>query len=910
MNPLNDISSVYMQEVFKPQLGKQAAKPAKPEGKGDDSGESGGSSDQSASSEKRIRQAVYDIRYRARREEVPVAQAYNQYMAHTTMTGPEKSAVKAKLGESFDITEVEEKKFKVRVTDKNSGKSYVRYATRSKMSELRSNPNISSVEMTGYGSPYEGEKTQGTYTAKTKSGKGLDPVGKEDKDIDNDGDHDKTDKYLLNRRKVRSAAIKKDGVKEGFSNWRSDLREVIDIADDTEDQKQIKEKKIKNKVIINPEMKESIESIGGDVLDSSEFEGVLDYISDSELCLLSDELIEEVVTEVFVDYINEGYDIPEIQTRLFESLEISSALNESILMELNPYAPAGSADSKAYNKATTASKRSAQRAAKRQEVIGKVKSAVGKVGEKLKSAAKGAKEAIKSGVKSAATAAGSAAAKTVNATKKVGSAFKSGYEKSRDRSSSESSSKGSSKKSSLLSRVASGLKKGLKKVVGKTARFASKVGDKVATRLGEESKIDEATAMAKRGYDETKLRQRAGGGEAADRATALEKKPTFGDKNKEAQRQKYARAQRGDYRKTASSNPGLHGYAHKSNDPAVKAKQAARGAQRGALTPAEKKNLNMGEDFEIQEGEKSFPFKKVEAQKEKARQGSVWGRETENKPNPNVSDSEKRNTTRFSKMQRAYDKAKRTKQEADKASRSSTFYRDTHPASAPKMTKANEEVEQIDEKITAKTDMGAAIKDFYASKSAQLAGRTKEERRKAAIAAVLTARRGGKKLGEAVTQMPGRETTPPSGTTAKQDDIQKKQMIANKQKILQKQQMMQRQQLQLQKQGKLPINNEEFESIDELTRYEKETGKDYKTGKPSVKGGTAKDDKAFQMVSKIMGSSRMGVQPRGQKKVPGKKPPKAGEYGGPVSPAQKVAKRRSDAQRAQDMYKPRAGESD
>lgn len=33
-------------------------------------------------------------------------------------------------------------------------------------------------------------------------GEKLDPVGKEDKDIDNDGDHDKSDKYLLNRRKT------------------------------------------------------------------------------------------------------------------------------------------------------------------------------------------------------------------------------------------------------------------------------------------------------------------------------------------------------------------------------------------------------------------------------------------------------------------------------------------------------------------------------------------------------------------------------------------------------------------------------------------------------------------------------------------------------------------------------------
>ena len=53
----------------------------------------------------------------------------------------------------------------------------------------------------------------------------MDPVGKEDKDIDNDGDHDSTDKYLLNRRKAVSKAIakKRGKVKEGFSAWRIDL---------------------------------------------------------------------------------------------------------------------------------------------------------------------------------------------------------------------------------------------------------------------------------------------------------------------------------------------------------------------------------------------------------------------------------------------------------------------------------------------------------------------------------------------------------------------------------------------------------------------------------------------------------------------------------------------------------------
>lgn len=110
----------------------------------------------------------------------------------------------------------------------------------------------------------------------------------------------------------------------------------------------------------------------------------------------------------------------------------------------------------------------------------------------------------------------------------------------------------------------------------------------------------EATAMVKRGYDEAPIRKQIAantkGGEAADRASALEKKPTFGNDKAAQQRSRLARTQRGDFRKTTSSSPGLHGYAHQSNDPKVKEKQAARGAQRSALTPNERKQLNMGDE--------------------------------------------------------------------------------------------------------------------------------------------------------------------------------------------------------------------------------------------------------------------------------------------------------------------------
>ena len=95
---------------------------------------------------------------------------------------------------SEDINE-EEKSYKVRVTDKKSNNSYVRMATRAKISELRANPNIASVEMTEYGSPTKSEKYKGKQTARAKQG--LDPVGKEDGDINNDGKKDKTDKIKL-----------------------------------------------------------------------------------------------------------------------------------------------------------------------------------------------------------------------------------------------------------------------------------------------------------------------------------------------------------------------------------------------------------------------------------------------------------------------------------------------------------------------------------------------------------------------------------------------------------------------------------------------------------------------------------------------------------------------------------------
>ena len=157
-------------------------------------------------------------------------------------------------------------------------------------------------------------KAIGNAISKKKSVKeALDPVGQEDDDIDNDGDTDSSDKYLHKRRKAIGKAIgnksvkesnyydpmdddefdhdeaeenrgvsgknnpkggkslikKKKSVKEGFSNWRQDLSEVMD---DIEANKEIKEKKVNNKIKINPEIKEAVEQLGGELIEMVELD--------------------------------------------------------------------------------------------------------------------------------------------------------------------------------------------------------------------------------------------------------------------------------------------------------------------------------------------------------------------------------------------------------------------------------------------------------------------------------------------------------------------------------------------------------------------------------------------------------------------------------------------------------------
>ena len=100
----------------------------------------------------------------------------------------------------------------------------------------------------------------------------LDPVGKEDGDVNNDGKKDSTDSYLMKRRKAIGSAMKKRLKEE-----RASLSEVMT---DKEEDKKVTEKKVDNKIVINPKLSEAVEEIGGEVLEMVEVEEMMEPQTD------------------------------------------------------------------------------------------------------------------------------------------------------------------------------------------------------------------------------------------------------------------------------------------------------------------------------------------------------------------------------------------------------------------------------------------------------------------------------------------------------------------------------------------------------------------------------------------------------------------------------------------------------
>ena len=138
-------------------------------------------------------------------------------------------------------------KFKVRVKDKKTNSSYIRFATRDKIAQLRSDPKIASVEMTD-----EGQTPEERGEKKAQAAGGGSPK-KAKKDYDGDGKVETgSQEYLGSRDKAIKKAMKKRSVTtEAQSNWREDLKEIMGEVEKTEGKKSKSKKK--NGICINPD---------------------------------------------------------------------------------------------------------------------------------------------------------------------------------------------------------------------------------------------------------------------------------------------------------------------------------------------------------------------------------------------------------------------------------------------------------------------------------------------------------------------------------------------------------------------------------------------------------------------------------------------------------------------------------
>ena len=135
--------------------------------------------------------------------------------------------------------------------------------------------------------------------AKSKT-EALDPVGKEDADVDNDGKKTTSDKYIMKRREaIRKAIAAKKKVSEQLGEEL-----VIEVSGEEKDGK-IKEKKVNNKISINPELKESISEIGGEVLFISEVDEVDSIAESVHIELIEEGYSEEQVVEAIKYAIDE-----------------------------------------------------------------------------------------------------------------------------------------------------------------------------------------------------------------------------------------------------------------------------------------------------------------------------------------------------------------------------------------------------------------------------------------------------------------------------------------------------------------------------------------------------------------------------------------------------------------------------
>lgn len=569
----------------------------------------------------------------------------------------------------------------------------------------------------------------------------LDPVGQEDADIDNDGDTDKSDKYLRNRRKAIGKAISKNrSVKEGFSNWRQDLSEVMtdDIAD-----KPIKEKKINNKIKVNPTLGEAVEQLGGQLIEMFEISGILDEIDDEELEFISDRMIEESVREIFYDCLNEGYEIEEIEEMICESVDTSLTLLTEAEVTYGH-------DTENPNKK------------KRTGILQKIKGAVKTIGKGL------------------SRGAGYVAGAAVRGAKAVGRETSAGYQKGRQGSSAsgstsstsssrESGSDSGEKKPGIISRIGSKLKSGLKKAVASGARAVSRGARNVARKMegGETKKAEAPKAAPKK----------------AEKPADPWGEPTTPPKAKPKATTKKASAP-------------------KPKAPAAKATARKKRASKldSLLSDIRSEGVELDEGMVMKDFKANRKKAKATAARADAVKRGHVGKEWYNSGRRYSPDEAKRSRANMDDEERRT--RHRSALDPDDEDLNYSADKTKNPKKLRKQKAMGELGENyLDEKTLTSAEtkererIVKSMKDKAADFEKRYPGRGKE-------VMYATATKMAKKM---VEQMLPTEAPSPESGIDKKKEMMDKQKIANMKMLQQKQQMLQKQKLQMQKSGKLPL---------------------------------------------------------------------------------------------------------
>jgi hypothetical protein len=204
---------------------------------------------------KAARQLAYDTRYKVKQkfkdgqkaDPASLKRAYLQQLGASSAPGPVKALAKKMLiGEEYDVFDISENidssvsnvfakvfvegggapeveeieeaadtKYTIRVTDKKTKRTYYRKADRAKISELRNNPNIASVEITG-------RKESDTYDKTGSKGK------KASKDYDGDGKVESGSKEHAGA--VHNAIQRKKG---GVPDGQDTRKEEVELSEET-----------------------------------------------------------------------------------------------------------------------------------------------------------------------------------------------------------------------------------------------------------------------------------------------------------------------------------------------------------------------------------------------------------------------------------------------------------------------------------------------------------------------------------------------------------------------------------------------------------------------------------------------------------------------------------------------------